>query len=70
MGSSGRIWAIAIILAGSIYYTWIKHVESQPAHKSDYERVPLDNVEEGNATSPISRKSSEGASRRSVAELK
>ncbi|VDB85138.1 unnamed protein product [Peniophora sp. CBMAI 1063] len=68
--SAGRIWAIAIILAGSIYYTWIKHVESQSQHKSDYERVPLDNVEEGNATSPMSPKDSEGVSRRSVAELK
>ena len=45
-------------------------MESQPQHKSEYERVPLDNVEEGNVTSPMSPKDSETVSRRSVAELK
>ena len=64
------MWAIGIILAGSIYYTWIKHVESQPQHKSDYERVPLENVEEGNITSPMSPKDGDVVSRRSVADTK
>lgn len=52
--SGGRISSIAIILGGSIYYTWIKHVESQ-GQKQDgnvakYERVPLEDVEAGNGT--------------------
>jgi len=52
--SRGRISSIAIILGGSIYYTWIKHVESQ-GQKQDgnvakYERVPLEDVEAGNGT--------------------
>ena len=67
---SGRIWAIGIILDGSIYYTWIKHVESQPQQKTQYERVPLDAVEEGQMTPPMSPKHDEGVSRRSVAEPK
>ncbi|TBU41405.1 hypothetical protein BD309DRAFT_965359 [Dichomitus squalens] len=41
--SHGRASSIAIILLGSIWYTWIKHQESQPA----YEPVPLDDIEEG-----------------------
>lgn len=49
--SPGRTSSIAIILGGSIYYTWIKHVESQQAStapsKSGYERVPLEDVEVG-----------------------
>jgi len=51
--SLGRIWAIGIILAGSLYYTWVKHSESQQQRdKGKYERVPLEVVEEGTATSP------------------
>ncbi|KAJ3008082.1 hypothetical protein NUW54_g3294 [Trametes sanguinea] len=42
--TTGRVSSIAIILLGSIWYTWIKHVESQPAK---YEPVPLDELEEG-----------------------
>jgi len=42
--STGRTSSIAIILGGSVYYTWIKHVESQ----TTYERVPLEEVEAGN----------------------
>ncbi|KAG6333584.1 hypothetical protein ID866_5500 [Astraeus odoratus] len=54
--SGGRISSIAIILGGSVYYTWIKHVESQ-SPKPDtstpqYERVPLEDVEAGNGTPP------------------
>ncbi|KAI6015073.1 hypothetical protein F5J12DRAFT_815715 [Pisolithus orientalis] len=52
--SGGRISSIAVILAGSIYYTWVKHVESQAprsdANSTKYERVPLDDVEVGNGT--------------------
>jgi len=51
--SPGRTSSIAIILGGSIYYTWIKHVESQQAAsspaKSGYDRIPLEEVEAGKA---------------------
>lgn len=40
---SGRATSIAAILLGSIFYTWVKHQESQPK----YERVPLEKIEEG-----------------------
>lgn len=47
--TSGRASSIAIILGGSILYTWVKHQESQPAPGTkDYERVPADDVELGN----------------------
>ncbi|KAH7882902.1 hypothetical protein F5I97DRAFT_1938821 [Phlebopus sp. FC_14] len=51
----GRASSIAIILGGSIYYTWVKHVESQPAKSGErdgtkYERVPLEDVEAGKST--------------------
>ncbi|KIY62379.1 hypothetical protein CYLTODRAFT_426969 [Cylindrobasidium torrendii FP15055 ss-10] len=47
--TSGRASSIAIILGGSILYTWIKHQESQPAPGSkDYERVPAEDLELGN----------------------
>lgn len=52
--------SIAIILGGSIYYTWVKHVESNPASSASrtgsrsssrekvvYERVPMDDLEAG-----------------------
>ncbi|KAI0365005.1 hypothetical protein BV20DRAFT_973705 [Pilatotrama ljubarskyi] len=47
--TQGRASSIAIILLGSIWYTWIKHVESQSAapSKPHYEPVPLDELEEG-----------------------
>ncbi|KAI0057314.1 hypothetical protein BV25DRAFT_1892899 [Artomyces pyxidatus] len=47
--SSGRVAAIVVILVGSLDYTWTKHVESLPAirTKESYERVPLEDVEEG-----------------------
>ncbi|KAI0752878.1 hypothetical protein C8Q80DRAFT_1267350 [Daedaleopsis nitida] len=45
--SEGRATSIAVILLGSIWYTWIKHVESQP--KPQYERVALDEMERGSA---------------------
>ncbi|KAA1474421.1 hypothetical protein DENSPDRAFT_931641 [Dentipellis sp. KUC8613] len=48
--SSGRVWAIAVILFGSVYYTWVKHVESsapQSPAKAAYERIPLEEAEAG-----------------------
>ncbi|EKM56723.1 uncharacterized protein PHACADRAFT_254009 [Phanerochaete carnosa HHB-10118-sp] len=41
--STGRGSSIAAILLGSVFYTWVKHQESQP----QYERVPLEKIEEG-----------------------
>ncbi|KAG0699051.1 hypothetical protein DFH29DRAFT_1015998 [Suillus ampliporus] len=43
--SGGRASSIGIILLGSIYYTWVKHVESQQTSK--YDHVPLEDVEAG-----------------------
>jgi solute carrier family 35 (GDP-fucose transporter), member C1 len=43
-----RVSAIILILGGSIYYTWIKHIESiasPPPHQ--YERVPMEKLEDG-----------------------
>ncbi|KAI0824535.1 hypothetical protein BC628DRAFT_1378187 [Trametes gibbosa] len=47
--TQGRASSIGIILLGSIWYTWIKHVESQAPSpsKAHYEPVPLDDLEEG-----------------------
>jgi len=54
--TSGRAASIAIILAGSIYFTWVKHVESLTAlgatpekddDKAAYERVPMEDIESG-----------------------
>jgi len=46
--TSGRIWAISLILGGSIYYTWAKHIESLPPPLSrQYDRVPMEELEEG-----------------------
>jgi len=44
---SGRASSIAIILAGSMYYTWVKHVESNAGGKPGYDRVKMDEVEAG-----------------------
>ncbi|TFY63342.1 hypothetical protein EVJ58_g3300 [Rhodofomes roseus] len=46
--TTGRASSVAIILLGSIYYTWVKHVESQPT----YERVPLEDIETGKQGKP------------------
>jgi len=45
----GRASSIAIILLGSIYYTWVKHEESQVAlsAKPSYERLQMDDIESG-----------------------
>ncbi|KAJ7721056.1 hypothetical protein B0H16DRAFT_1666396 [Mycena metata] len=50
----GRVTSIAIILGGSIYYTWVKHQESEAA-KSDqggYERVKMADLESGQKPPP------------------
>ena len=56
---SGRASSIAIILGGSIAYTWVKHLESQgssePKHTKErpqYERVALEEVEAGRGGKP------------------
>ncbi|KAF9453324.1 hypothetical protein P691DRAFT_755588 [Macrolepiota fuliginosa MF-IS2] len=41
--TTGRASSIAIILLGSIWYTWIKHKESLPT----YERVKMEEIESG-----------------------
>ena len=43
----GRATSIAVILLGSIYYTWVKHKESQNSNPPKYERVPMEDVERG-----------------------
>jgi len=52
--TTGRASSIAIILAGSVYYTWIKHQESQPSQTSSttkngqqYDRLQMEDVESG-----------------------
>ncbi|THH04763.1 hypothetical protein EW145_g5284 [Phellinidium pouzarii] len=54
--TSGRAASIAIILGGSVYYTWVKHVESQgtplKTEKNAYEHIPLDKIEAGKADKP------------------
>lgn len=50
---SGRASSIAIILGGSVLYTWYKHRESQatastsPSRRGSYERVKMEDVEQG-----------------------
>lgn len=45
--TGGRASSIAIILFGSLVYTWVKHKESQPpsSSKGTYERLQMDDVE-------------------------
>ncbi|CAL1709549.1 unnamed protein product [Somion occarium] len=54
--TTGRASSIATILVGSIYYTWVKHLESQaPKHtngSAQYDRVPLEEVEAGRGGKP------------------
>ncbi|KAJ6487795.1 hypothetical protein C8R45DRAFT_256672 [Mycena sanguinolenta] len=42
--SNGRASSIAIVLGGSIYYTWVKHKETEAAA---YEKVAMDDLENG-----------------------
>lgn len=51
--TTGRASSIAIILLGSIFYTWLKHLESQkPAASGGYERVKMEDVEAGKDYKP------------------
>lgn len=43
--SGGRATSIAVILGGSIYYTWVKHQESEAASAGAYERVAMDDLD-------------------------
>jgi len=46
--TSGRVAAIMLILGGSIYYTWIKNVETiAPPPSQQYVQVPMKELEEG-----------------------
>jgi GDP-fucose transporter C1 len=47
--SAGRAGGIAIILAGSLAYTWVKHVESQRPRPGapGYEKVQMEEMEAG-----------------------
>ncbi|KAJ7778136.1 hypothetical protein B0H16DRAFT_1502328 [Mycena metata] len=47
--SGGRATSIAVVLGGSIYYTWIKHQETEAAAAQSraYERVAMDDLEQG-----------------------
>ncbi|KAJ7185762.1 hypothetical protein C8R46DRAFT_385914 [Mycena filopes] len=49
--SGGRAASIAVILGGSIYYTWVKHKETEA---SAYERVAMDDLERGKEHGPDS----------------
>ncbi|KAF7351344.1 GDP-fucose transporter 1 [Mycena sanguinolenta] len=50
--SSGRASSIAIVLGGSIYYTWVKHKETEAA--AAYEKVSMDDLETGKREGPDS----------------
>ncbi|KAH9937835.1 uncharacterized protein BXZ73DRAFT_44831 [Epithele typhae] len=46
--TQGRVSSVAIILLGSIWYTWIKHLESQQAPpKGNYDPVAIEEMEQG-----------------------
>ncbi|KAF7293041.1 TPT domain-containing protein [Mycena indigotica] len=50
--TSGRASSIAIILFGSIYYTWVKHKETEAARPAEYERVRMSELESGHQKAP------------------
>jgi len=54
--SSGRAASITIVLGGSIYYTWVKHKETEAAsaEKAAYNRVAMDDLESGKREGPDS----------------
>jgi GDP-fucose transporter C1 len=55
--SRGRASSIAIILAGSLYYTWIKHIESAPkVDKDGYESVQMTDADVGRSAQPNDHK--------------
>ncbi|KZO99067.1 hypothetical protein CALVIDRAFT_477558 [Calocera viscosa TUFC12733] len=48
--TAGRATGIGLILLGSIYYTWVRNLESQPKAepaRATYEQVPMKDIEEG-----------------------
>ncbi|KAG7095680.1 hypothetical protein E1B28_006395 [Marasmius oreades] len=51
--TSGRASSIGIILGGSIYYTWVKHVETEARKPSgaQYEQLKMEEAEAGKNTS-------------------
>lgn len=55
--SSGRASSIAIILLGSILYTWVKHQETPvapaAARRVSYERVKMDDIEAGEKSTKL-----------------
>jgi len=54
--TGGRASSIGIILLGSIYYTWIKHLESLPPKTATghaYEQVRLEDVESGKGSNKL-----------------
>ncbi|KAF9011918.1 hypothetical protein BDQ17DRAFT_1272309 [Cyathus striatus] len=53
--TTGRASSIAIILLGSIFYTWVKHKESSSSRKPSsggYERTKTEDIEVGNKETP------------------
>ncbi|KAI0694136.1 hypothetical protein BC835DRAFT_1350852 [Cytidiella melzeri] len=58
--STGRASSIAIILGGSVFYTWVKHKESE-AQQSSYNQVPLEDIEEGKGELPSTKRTRSAA---------
>ncbi|KAJ7918492.1 hypothetical protein B0H13DRAFT_1607419 [Mycena leptocephala] len=62
--SSGRAASITIVLLGSIYYTWVKHQETEAASEANaYERVAMDDLESGKQLGPDSAEEPERPTR-------
>lgn len=49
---SGRASSIAIILLGSILYTWVKHRETQPSKRDDSPKEVNEDIELGEKRHP------------------
>ncbi|KAF8186860.1 hypothetical protein K438DRAFT_1973066 [Mycena galopus ATCC 62051] len=54
--SGGRATSITIVLGGSLYYTWVKHKETEAASvaKAAYSKVAMDDLEGGKREGPDS----------------
>ncbi|KAJ7666004.1 hypothetical protein DFH06DRAFT_1323159 [Mycena polygramma] len=54
--SSGRAASITIVLGGSIFYTWVKHKETEATavQAEAYQRVAMDDLESGKLEGPDS----------------
>jgi len=55
--TSGRVASIGVILFGSLYYTWVKHQETQKpspssSRASSYERTKMDDIESAKEYKP------------------